>query len=374
MRPPKKFREAFIKWCAEESKPPEEALVFEQWRNATESRKQLGSVEIGNKFVEYIKRQISEHKLISVNVSSQWETSQKLVGRGGDNIETELTNLSFTMASHKIVLEDLNIQFLGIHGNTGLPILLENCRISRLVIGVDHRPQETRLILRNSWVGNLLLFPKSNQHFEMTGGGIFNIDCPPPDGENPFTGSVIFGRDVFLPRSTKRYPIEGPQPYRNLQAHLLKLENGPAVSFIRAAEQAIERETDTRFNKFLSYLYQWFSNYGSSTLRPVIWLAFLLAFNIWLIYQTDGATRAFPDEFYVGWRENLLDTGNSGSISRAALLALQSILNPFGIFGARAMVVAETGLLNIWLGISGLFSAVLIALLILALRRRFKMR
>ena len=58
----------------------------------------------------------------------------------------------------------------------------------------------------------------------------------------------------------------------------------------------------------------------------------------------------------------------------AVVLALQSIVNPFGIFGARAMVVAETGWLNIWLGFSGLVSAVLIALLILALRRRFKMR
>ena len=374
MKPSKKFREAFIKWCAEKNETPDVALAFNKWTDSVENWNKMSSVDLGNKFVEYIQQQINNEKSISINVNMQWEPTQKLVGRGEGNFVAELVHVDFVAGNHKITFDNLNIKDLSIHGDPDSTILIENCRISRLQLGIGGGGYNVNLVMRKSWVGNLVLCPKSIQHFEMTGGGIFNIDCPPPDGENPFMGSVIFGRDVFLPRNTKHYPIEGPQPYRNLQAHLTKLENVPAVSFVRAAEQAIEREKDTFFNKILSYLYQWFSNFGSSALRPVIWLASLLALNIWLINHFDGATRAFPDEFYVGWRENLLDTGTSGSISRASLLSLQSILNPFGIFGARAMVVAETGILNIWLGISGLFSGVLIALLILALRRRFKMR
>lgn len=374
MKPSKKFCEAFIKWCEEGSTSPEEAITFQQWRTDLDESQNPTLIDIGNKFTEHIQKRINQKILLSINVDSQWHTNERLVGSGEDDFTTEIVHLSFSSANHSVVIDNLNIKAVNIRQNTMDRILFENCRISRLVLGAPRSVEETSVVLLNSWVGNLTLYPKCNQHFEMTGGGIFNIDCPPPDGENPFMGSVIFGRDVFLPRSTEHYPIEGPQPYRNLQAHLVKLQNNPAVSFIRAAEQAIERETDTSFNKFLSYLYQWFSNYGSSTFRPLVWLIALFVFNSLLIYCTDGSARVFPDDFYVGWRESLLDPDAGGRVSRATLLALQSTLNPFGIFGARAMVVAETGLLNIWLGFSGLFSAVLIALLILALRRRFKMR
>ena len=374
MKPSKKFREAFIKWCEEEYKPPSEAITFQKWRTGLDESQNLTLIEIGDKFSEHIQKRINQKKLLNINVDSQWHTNERIVGRGEDDFTTEIFHLTFSSGNHSVVIDNLNIKVVNIHQNTMDRILFENCRISRLELGAPRSVEESSVVLLNSWVGHLILHSQGNRHFEVQGGGIFNLNCPAPDAENPFMGSVIFGGNVFFPRSTKHYPIEGPQPYRNLQAHLVKLENGPAVSFVRAAEQAIERETDTRLNKVLSYLYQWFSNYGSSTLRPVIWLVSLLAFNVWLINYVDGAARAFPDDFYVGWRESLLDTGAPGRASRASLLALQSILNPFGIFGARAMVVAETGWLNIWLGISGLLSAGLIALFILALRRRFKMQ
>lgn len=374
MKPPKKFREEFIKWYEEKNETPDVELEFTKWTNSVGNMNKMDHVYRGNEFVKFIQQRINNENSVSLNVNMQWEPNQTLVGLGKDKFDTDLVRVDFKVGSHKVAFENLSIKELLIRGAPNSTILIENCRISRLQLGMGGGGNEVNLVMRKSWVGNLVLYPKSIQHFEMTGGGIFNLECPTPDAENPFTGSVIFARDVFLPRNTKHYLIKGPQPYRNLQAQLMKLENGPAVSFVRAAEQAIEREADTHFNKFLSYLYQWFSDFGSSALRPVLWLVALFVSNALLIYYIDGAVLKLQAELYAGWEKNLLDTSATGKASRAAFLALQSIVNPFGIFGARAMVVAETGLLNIWLGVSGLFSAVLIALLILALRRRFKMR
>jgi len=372
MKPSKKFRESFIEWCEKKENPTEQFPSFRDWKNQ-EDLKELTEIEVGNLFVETIQKRIDNHRLVYVTVNEQWTSDRKLVGRGKKGFDTDIVGFEFQRGIYEVTFNNLTVRSLIIQGYQNTSLVFENCRIADMRLGSPRHQYETKLVLNNTWIGNLELYAACSKNFEMVGGGIFNLDCPPPDSDNPFTGSVTFQR-VFLPRTAKVYPIEGPQPYRNLRAHLLKLENGPAVNFIHAAEQALERETDTRFNKFLSYLYQCFSDYGSSTWRPVGWLASLLAFNVFLIHQVDGATHALPDEFYVGWRENLVDSGSWGQASRAIVLALQSIFNPFGIFGARTLVVADQGWLNAWLGISGLLSALLIALLIFALRRRFKIR
>jgi hypothetical protein len=53
-------------------------------------------------------------------------------------------------------------------------------------------------------------------------------------------------------------------------------------------------------------------------------------------------------------------------------LAVQATLNPLGIFGTKGAVVASSGWLAFWLFLHGIFSTLFIALLILAVRRRFK--
>ena len=320
-----------------------------------------------------IQKRIDNERLVYVTVNEHWTSDRKLVGRGERSFDTDIIGFEFQRGIHKVTFNNLAVRRLIIQGYKNTSLVFENCRIADMRLGSPRYQYEAKLVLNNTWIGNLELYAACSKNFEMVGGGIFNLDCPPPDSDNPFTGSVTFQK-VFLPRTAKVYPIEGPQPYRNFRAHMVKLENTPAVNFIHAAEQALERETDTRFNKFLSYCYDYLSNYGSSILRPLVWFAFLFTFNVILIYRIDGAGQALPDEFYSGWRETLLESGGGSKVSRAILLAFQSIFNPFGVFGVRTLVVAQQVWLNLWLGFSGLLSGVLIALLIFALRRRFKIR
>lgn len=135
----------------------------------------------------------------------------------------------------------------------------------------------------------------------------------------------------------------------------------------------MERETDSWPGWFLSHLYELGSDFGASIGRPLLLLVGLwLAMGL-LIYFADGAMCALPVESYIGWRAVLIEPDIIGQIARAALLAVQPITNPLGVFGFKALMLAKYGWLNLVLLLDGIVSAALLALFFLAARRRFKM-
>jgi len=230
------------------------------------------------------------------------------------------------------------------------------------------------LTFRHTWIGEVTLLASSLHDLTIEKGcGILDFICPSPDEQIPFTGSVKISRDLFVPRSSK-YPVGGAQPYRNLRYHLARLENAPAATFFHAAEESIDREGDDWFTRVLSYLYQWASGFGSSPGRPLLWILVLWLLNSAIVYGINGAELARETSAYFGWQEALTDQGEEGRVLRSLHLAAPRILNPFGIFGARALLVAKWTALNIWLSGSGIASAGLIALAILSIRRRFRLR
>jgi hypothetical protein len=169
--------------------------------------------------------------------------------------------------------------------------------------------------------------------------------------------------------------MHGPQAYRSLWSKLNALGNHQVAGIIRRKEECLEREADSPSNRFFSYLYQYASDFGSSAIRPLLWLLLLLAANTVLVFLTNGADTAQPDEFYKqGWRSLLVQTDLSGRLARAFILALDPITNPLGVFATRTLLVAHHWAVAAWLVLCGLISAVLIALFIFALRRRFKIQ
>jgi hypothetical protein len=50
------------------------------------------------------------------------------------------------------------------------------------------------------------------------------------------------------------------------------------------------------------------------------------------------------------------------------------MINPLGLFGVREFIVPANGRLVAFLSFAGLMSVIFIALMILAIRRRFKMQ
>ena len=227
--------------------------------------------------------------------------------------------------------------------------------------------------IRDCSIGTLVLQRRCARNFDVSGGIILDIDAPSPDEENPFRGSVYFDESVQLPKESGRL-LKGPQTYRNLRAHIAKLENAPMVSLFHRLEMIIDRERESRFERFLSRCYSALSSYGSSSLTPVLWLVLLMLVSFSVIFNLGGAILDVDHLIELkGWRLALHGEDAAAQAHRAIALVVQSTANPVGIFGARGPLVASNGWLAVWLFLHGLLSTLFIALFIFAVRRRFKM-
>lgn len=209
----------------------------------------------------------------------------------------------------------------------------------------------------------------------MKSGCVLNFKCAVPGSTNPFTGSISF-KNVFFPKNRKEYLLEGPQPYRNIRHHLRNIENGMMANLFHSAELAVEREDDKPTDKIISYAYELFSDFGSSAGRAIgswFFLGFLVTF---ILFVSDGAIQAFTEATkYPGWKSFLINYADcwQNDLRRSFYLSFQNMLNPLSLFGIKILLVAKNGWLAIILAIQGLLSAILIALMIFAIRRRFKM-
>lgn len=291
---------------------------------------------------------------------SGWAAPLELIGR-----EPSVSfhyGLDFS-SNTPLRLSKLSFKILDVHGPS---VELTDIWVDTLKL--DHCMDVT---LVNCFIGTLKLNETAAETLAMRGGAVLDIECWAPSGKVPFTGSVYFDKKVDFPRVPGRR-LKGPQPYRNMRAHMLKLENIPMVSRFHSLEQAMEKEMeDSRFNRAISLVYSYLSDYGSSALRPFLWFVsiFIITFSASLF---DGVGHAEVENLN-GWQESLAGDDYCPRALRAFVLTWQATLNPLGIFGIKGLLFAQTGVLAFWLPFHGLLSAIFIALFIFAIRRRFKM-
>lgn len=352
----------FIEWCRQETPEPSSNLNLTKW---VQTRK--GTID---DFFAEIGRSLRSNKITHVEIDRSIPDQDYVISGKGRGFEHYLSHLLITNPQSKtLTIDNISVKHLSIqtsavqlcikHSNVGTLDVFEGCR--------------AKLMVSESNIGTLVIKKNSISHLDMTGGCILNVDCPSPEGSNPFTGSVSLP-GVFLPREPGKYLLEGPQPYRNLRSHLMKLENAQTANVVHSAELAVERKTDTTINKVLSVLYEIFSDFGSSALRPLVWLAVLFVLSATIVGFADGATLALPKEMYYGWKHVLTQEGWEGRTYRAVVMAFQGITNPIGIFGSRSLLTPKYTWLAILSSLQGLSSVVLIALFIFAVRRRFKIQ
>lgn len=301
-------------------------------------------------------------------------------------LPTDEYNISFSLPDHVrspniylnigVPLKSIslaNLSIIEVLVQTTTTVVAENCWISNLTI---RGALAIRLTLKNCWLGHLNIDgPSCLSDTIITGGGILHFLCPAPTGAQPLTASFVLSRSTYLP--TKSIPgfIQGPQSYRSLYSKLAAMGNHQVAGIIRRKEECLERESDSRSNRFFSYLYQYASDFGSSTIRPLLWLSISFVVNFLIVFLTNGAEISQEPTFYTrGWRSLLTQCDLTGQFARAFLLALDPITNPLGVFANRTLLVATHWALQIWLWFNGLLSAVLIALFVFALRRRFKIQ
>jgi len=258
------------------------------------------------------------------------------------------------------MIGQVNIQTVG-----STEVVFENCCIGELNIRIPN--PKNIVTLKNCWVAKIEFRKKSINNLNVEAGWICEVICPPPDGDNPFTGSVNFS-NVSFPTSTKGTNLfHGPQQYRNLRSHFEKLNNGSSAGLMRANELASNHENEQGVSLLFSWFYGLASNFGMSPGKP-LWNAFrlyLVAVVFILLWDGGGPTDHRMDS--AGWASNL------NRLERSAILPLQSILNPVGAFRQNQVLFPETKLGKVWIIVNGFLCDGLLLFFILGLRKHFKL-
>ena len=370
--PPKEF----VKWCQQDREDPKIKLSLQ--KHYSERDKSIQNFErLCDEYIDQINKYISIGEHISANLDDINQPLPAKTYKIKNAAPTDKTNIEVLHYSGRydtgLVIEGISVKDFILSGqNLTKPVMIRKCKIARLQMSPKG---QAKVAIEDTSIGTLIIHPHSVKYLDMKGGCILDIDCPPPEEQNPFIGSVTLSPRVFLPRESKKYLIQGPQPYRNVRSHLRSLENSQMANLFHSAELAVERESDTRINRVLSRLYQCFSDFGSSALRPVLWLLGVFVVSAVIIFLSNGAMPAFTEtNYYIGWRSVLLQKDICGQFVRAIHLAFQPIFNPLGIFSIRTYLVPSNGWIVTLLLIQGFFSVIWIALTIFAIRRRFKMQ
>ena len=312
-------------------------------------------------FVDDTQRTIEAGIAVSRTFDFPGRTRLELRGDGRDRLH--VGDLHF-MAQAGIKLENMRVNHIFFVSAAG--VVLRNVFV-RTIDAVNAHD----FLFENCWIGELQVRGEGIVDLQARGGGIYAIKSDNPDAHR-FRGSIHFERSVYFPRTIKDAPGR-VQSYRDMRANMLTLQNTPMVNLFHTLEQATERRLDRLgFQRFVSWLYERLSDYGASTLRPLGWFIVLLVVTTALAYA-DGVEPVAVQDFR-GWQTVLAGAGRWATLNRAFTLMVQSTLNPLSIFGGRGLLVPHTSLLAAWLLFHGVATAILVALFILAIRRRFKMQ
>lgn len=363
----------FEQWCeAAESGPPQQINLAEPLH----AQKERPENEIYRDFSQKVLAAATEletpRNVVISGASTpypafEWDLSQAAaLGRFTPTTGSHISELLIDTAESVHILGGL---IRSVRLQRGIKVDLDGCWIGKLhVIGAP-----TELRIRECWIGTLELGMSTVLILNVKGGSIRSISCPPPDSEkNPLMGSVTFS-SVDFPNSRSAHLLKGAQGYRNLRAHLEKLENVQAANIIHAAQLATERHDDTKFNWVVSWLYRLSSNYGTNSWLPLTWAVFLYFLALAVIHFFDGgATR--EGFSYTGWETSLTGEDRGSKLVRSAILPLQSIINPLGLFGGLKLVVANSGFGQAILAVQGLVTDAMLVMAILAIRKRFRPR
>ncbi len=169
--------------------------------------------------------------------------------------------------------------------------------------------------------------------------------------------------------------------YRTLKQHMNKVHARLEEGGFFALEQRTRRNLDSKnwhtfsenwFNIIVSYFYDCFSEYGQNTMRPVLWFAGAI-FVFILTYAWVDAV--LLDDFAA--KSSTMSNNVDGSPWLASLpsamgLSLQNALKPWSFFEAKPLFSHNNGWIALFSFIQSFFSAALITLWLLAIRRRFQ--
>ena len=365
--------DAFEKWCISPNSAPKAktSLVLSEFtkKHATERGEVILS-ELARAILDNLQSKKDRLVYVEFNGGDSTRTLPfKLDLSPVDNslkiaVDTQphLTGITVSRGVREVHLRAGIVGTVQVYEGELTRLELVNCRIAKLRVA-DNTNVDLRL--QHCWIGWLLLGKRSIGHLFIERSTVRSLECPSPDEENPFTGSVWFPNDTF---PTRGKLFKGSQPYSSLRAHLERLQNVPLANLMRTLELRAERNKDRGLNRAWNWIYDICANYGYSPGRP---LAVAFAFYIVVVVALalwDGGILVRPADEYAGWQQSLI----KGPIQRALYLPLQSFLSPLGVF-PRNLVVAATVPGKIVLVMQGIVTYLLIGMTALGIRKRFKL-
>ncbi len=276
----------------------------------------------------------------------------------------KVRNLSLANGYGKIVIRNMCIGTLT--AGDGIDVTLIDCSVNNLKIG-----DSNKMDFLNSNIGRLEISGRILQ-WSMKRGALLRLHMSArgPD-PNPIIGTIEL-RKVYLPHDPSEFDVD-PQEYRDARAFLLERNNTLAAAVFHSAELALDRHRESWANQFASWIYELMSDYGNSIARPLLWFLaiFVTVTTVGAIF--DAIQTNIPHEELHGWQFTLDKVGWHGQLWRAATYALQSIINPFGIFSTKPLLVAKSPYWSIGLTLPCWFGTLSLALIVISLRRRFKL-
>jgi hypothetical protein len=320
----------------------------------------------GAHFLAALRQDLGRISLGNIEFNHYLQYNNNIVELSGPSVDLKSEVLIQHISIHiprEYKIRNLVIKNVQIAGSFN-SVSLDNCRIGRIELVSN---QQIKLKMKNCDVGMLRIDPMGCRSLTVRGGHVLDLGLPPADGDNPFVGDVRISPDVVFPTRLYVERLATGQVYRNMQAHLADLKNFP----LRDRFHAIEMEFDRRsspwsFNSFVSLAYDVFAKYGLSAGRPLAWLVAMTVLSSlasgWFglgVCEMDGR---------LGWRAELTDA----SWRCGVLLGTSPLTNPLGLFSKEPIAIATNWYWAAWLTVQGLLSAVLIALSVLAIRRKFR--
>jgi len=350
LRRPSKNFDVFVEWESGQTQPPARAAVNvnrRDWDNRT------------NSYSEWLTAQLSQDRPVNFTI----DQPATRAGAGDFTFLAPINALVCEVVQRDpIQLRDRQIGEITIRA--GATLEMTNCFVRKLqILG------PVTLKMRHTFIGDLLV-NSPIARWSMEYGSILRIQFP-AGPEHNFLHMVEFHR-VYLPHDPTEFDAD-PQQYRNARSFLQSNNNTLAAATFHSAELALDRHRETMISRFVSWIYEVFSDYGNSVSRPVLILLFLFVAISALGTIFDATTVGIPPKELSGWQHQLSGPSLEGRALRSATFTLRGIVNPLGIFNIKPLVIA----VSIWwsLVLEGLsvLGTLALGLFVVAVRRRFKL-
>jgi len=273
----------------------------------------------------------------------------------------------------RISIKNLSARQIALHAPCTVSLI--NCDIGQITVD---SMRNVKLTVINCRIGILEIKNRSIYSLSLDDVDIKCIRCPPPGvDDTPFSGGSVTFRKLRLPFSKEHSSIyEGWQSYASMRWHLESLQNSSAAGVMRLAELRAQRRSERWLTWLISVFNYHTSRYGQRPERAAIYLLGVFCLVVGVLAAFGGTATGFKDGIPVydalaGISSKLAGIKTIAHFRRALILAIQA-LNPFSLFDSRRMLVPSAQWASTLLFVHGLVSDALIAVIVMAVRRKLK--